>query len=803
MLWIVERYFHFHPEYLDSLKRSSLFWILLSLSFFVYLAWAVSRWFYKNEKEASITVSPFDVAAMLFVLVLVTGGLNHIQSGFGDEISLVRAVWSMAAKTVPLFAALLFLAVVAFGAGSALMRRIRLTFQTRLEEALLCIGLGISAISIALGILGRLGLFIQPFLWSFFILSALVFWRGEKYFVKECLFKRRPVSFPYLSWEPFFIILLFLGISLNLLDLVRPIPTGWDDLGRYMNVPKVLADTGRLPKGNIGWPWALWTALGFGLMKSATLSLYISYSGVLLSCLGLIAFSLRYLSSFRVGIAAAAVFSLMPMAMHQSFADLKLDMGLFFILISATHTFFQWRDQREGKGWLFLSGIYLGVALAVKITSIFALYALFALLALFAAGGWGAAAMLSSEISLSLMLYGSKVPGLSPKFCSGLIWFSAMLALLSVVALFIKRTGGKLITLLRLCLIVCAGMLLALLPWLAKGFEESRSLSPIEMLTGVEERVTVELSKVGIDPSQCSFTGEKEELTRYIGYDEKIGRYLLLPWRMTMNTDVHGYHVDISFLYLALLPAMALMAPFLARKGGTRRPWKWIIVLCAVSWLFWLAYAQGVPWYNLYGFLPLTLLVGGVFVISLRHVILGPVVCTLIAVSLLSTLLLRTDNFGNRASIRYAYGIWNAEQTIDVLLPTHRRVAEVISKNPSTADHPNYVYKIGTFIRYFIPDNLKRIFDDPMLDTFTSIDGARIEDGRLFHWEPKDDNRTLSRLRRLGFKFVIFDLNIATIEQDEEGTLHQKANRFVEFANSSLKVVFNDPSRGIALLEIP
>jgi len=61
----------------------------------------------------------------------------------------------------------------------------------------------------------------------------------------------------------------------NCLNVLRPFPIGWDDLGVYMNYPKILAQFG----GNVAlgkmYPWELFTGIGF-LFKSQTLAFYIN-----------------------------------------------------------------------------------------------------------------------------------------------------------------------------------------------------------------------------------------------------------------------------------------------------------------------------------------------------------------------------------------------------------------------------------------------------------------------------------------------------------------------------------------------
>lgn len=53
------------------------------------------------------------------------------------------------------------------------------------------------------------------------------------------------VNLPLLSTELLFMILTFL-ISVNFINIVRPMPIGWDDLGVYMNYPQIMANNGEI-----------------------------------------------------------------------------------------------------------------------------------------------------------------------------------------------------------------------------------------------------------------------------------------------------------------------------------------------------------------------------------------------------------------------------------------------------------------------------------------------------------------------------------------------------------------------------
>jgi hypothetical protein len=109
-------------------------------------------------------------------------------------------------------------------------------------------------------------------------------------------------------------------------------------------------------------------------------------------------------------------------------------------------------------------------------------------------------------------------------------------------------------------------------------------------------------------------------------------------------------------------------------------------------------------------------------------------------------------------------------------------------------DRP-YLYRVGTFIPYFIPKNSEVIgATDNQLDLFNCLN------------QEHNPALTLQRIKALGFNSIIFDTNTATIERDQEGSLHKKVQDFVDFLNNPtlhLQIVINDSQQGVAFILLP
>ncbi|MEM6318070.1 MAG: hypothetical protein AAF960_10390, partial [Bacteroidota bacterium] len=116
--------------------------------------------------------------------------------------------------------------------------------------------------------------------------------------------------------------------------------------------------------------------------------------------------------------------------------------------------------------------------------------------------------------------------------------------------------------------LLCCFILLFLLPTV--GEAQIGSGQPKESTEVVEEEETH--SKIKIN------SGVREELHRYMGYEELLPKYISLPYDVNMNTNIGGPFLDISFLLIMFLPVLLLLG---IRNKGLK-------LLTAVLMLFFL-----------------------------------------------------------------------------------------------------------------------------------------------------------------------------------------------------------------------
>jgi hypothetical protein len=300
-------------------------------------------------------------------------------------------------------------------------------------------------------------------------------------------------------------------------------------------------------------------------------------------------------------------------------------------------------------------------------------------------------------------------------------------------------------------------------------------------------------AELKVDPKHpfCGETGHEEELGRYWGTRIGWGHYLTLPWRSVLNLDSAGYYVT-TMPALLLFPLLLLLPYFWTRRGRWLR---WMMIGTLVILLEWMFMANGIPWYGIGVFLGLVL---GIEALVARapDVISRSLVGVLITIALFSNFANRFWQFEQQRNLlEYPIGRASAEVMRERTIPHYDDIAEIAVELYRTQPDRPYLYRIGTFIPYFIPRNLEVIgLVDHQLDVFNCL------------YQERDSALMTKRLKALGFSSLIFDTNTATIERDANGSLHKKVQALVDYLNdpaSGLQVIINDQDGGVVYVLIP
>lgn len=759
-----------HLYHVDALRglfvASPILYFLMAVIPLVFLIISIYRLFGKTPR-----ISVFKLIGMVFVLAVIACGAFWVYwgpatfNGFLMLLPPVKYGTVIAANYYPLWLALfglsmnLLLAIIwliivtlaVTGIGRKILnlnKVLDLTVISKLNEFLLSFAFGSFLTVFALFLLGILNLLNA---YSAIILLCLFICLSFKEIVAFIKLFLEDHEIPMLAWPFLTLLLSFVGI--NLLELLRPIPIGWDDLNFYQNTAKLIADTGTISAG-MPHPWELFMSLGYFVPNffgaaGASGAMLLSFLGAIIGLFALFSLLRKLLpESGYIPFLLVTLFYTMPSVFFQSAIDTKIDLPLFGITACAILAYTLWKENKKTT-FLFISTLLFGLTLSIKFTAAFAIvpFGIFILVYLYKLGQWRE--RIYTGVLCALLLILPITPWLMNNISSA--------EKLSTYSVFFGQSQS---------------------PNIFKGFDKAQI--NINTLRGTEkaDKNTTPLKAVPTAPLRQ--TSKYEELTQYIGYTKGIGKYLMLPISSTFNIQISGIFVDIGFVWLALILGLI---PFIKFRSLSRAQ---VVTLWATVAYFalWMAFANGVIWYALPGFIGLCAILGMELKIIFENKAIRNISFFVIVTWLIITTCTRFYTFYNPYSLLFATRAQNAEESTKNLIQNYVNIVSRINATPATATDPAYVYKIGTSMQYFINDNPKRIFNDPQLDTFTWL------------YSERDREFTALRLKALGFKFLVVDLAAPSVDTTPEKSLTAKFNNMLNFAglNDKLELVNPNPN---------
>lgn len=794
-------------------------------------------------------VSEQGLVALLedYRILLDRGCLPEVgATATGERVHMLSARCIQTSFITRVMPQVLFVTVLLFELlvlGRFLLGLLRIRPNRMITEAILSVALGACGWIAVLWTLAVAGIFTGPVGWVLVVGIPLACYKDSHYWLDRFLHHEWESDVRWYDVRVLLAWLLFSYIALNFLSVVRPFPIGWDDLGSYLNRPRLLVSYGQFIHSMAPFDWSYLTATGFLLfgyqsIMGATASMMVNWAAGLLALAGVYAIANAYLGR-RHGLLAALLYYSLPLVGHFSFADMKIDNAVFFMGSMATFALFLGLfpvDDQPGLAtddpasgvlpasgqwkYMALAGVLAGFAFAFKVTGIMVILTLCAVLAGVLLHWWAAAgAVLFSGLVFAkaggrdLDVIITRFADLATPSEQAVTVFLIVSSLLGAVcfayAFYLRRKNLRPFLVSAACFV--AGILVAVLPWiahnnwLAGNFPPSLALGAPNNLSPIISMGAAEPSKYdqdvrGLPPDlqpdmkhpACTSTGGTEELDRYWGFSSGWRHFVTLPWRTVMNVDSVGYYVT-TMPALLLVPLVLLLPYFWIRRGRWLRWTFFSAIFLVFQWTF---LANGIPWYGIGMFLGLVLCLEAMAA-KAPDVFSRSVAVTLITVSLFSSFAMRFWQFEQQRNIlEYGFGKISAGTLEELTIPHYNGIKdEVLRRQEVYGPGRPYLYRVGTFISYFIPKNLESIgLSDHQLDTFNCL------------YQERDGQITLRRLKTLGFNSIIFDTNTATIEKDLNGTLHKKVKLFQDFVNTpglGLEVLINDTAAGVAFIGIP
>lgn len=403
----------------------------------------------------------------------------------------------------------------------------------------------------------------------------------------------------FLGW------LLLTYLALNFLNVVRPFPIGWDDLGSYLNRPRLLASYGSFIPSMSQFQWEYLTSLGFVLFGfdstiGSTFAMQINWMAGLLSVLSVYIFARTYFGRGK-GILSAMLYYFLPMTGHFSFADMKIDNASFFVTVLAIFAAMTYlfpvadgeTEEPARTNWklLLLAGLLAGFSFSIKATGVLGIFLICSCITAEFLGSLGFVGVVFAGF-FALAKFGPlNVKDILGRAALPFTVSQTHLQLLLILvsgAFFIAAIIRQRAALRELSIaagLFLGGMAIVILPYGVHNMMLAGTVS-IPAMMGAPDFVSPQVSylqadevaaqhlpatvpmrslppELKLNPSDpaCMSSARTEELDRYWGFGKGISHYLALPWRQVMNIDAFGYYVTLMpalllFILLLLYPSL-------------------------------------------------------------------------------------------------------------------------------------------------------------------------------------------------------------------------------------------------------
>lgn len=597
------------------------FWLPLVLSF---VGFALYQWYRFHRLSTSGSTNGISIwqGTLAFIgihfLVCVAYGGFVVESAQGQQISASMIALSTWIKSLGFAVLPLMLLWVTSATGFRLLGFLGLHTGARISRSsmiLLSVALGMAGYLILLSLIWALGWFHLPVVWLITIAYALIgmgsYGPGARALIASSTHKITERSDLARSMiRHAFGVAVMIFFASFFISILRPFPIGWDDLGVYMNYPRLIALSGESAQmGLIAWQH--FTAIGF-LFSSPTQAFYLSELGGLMMLIATY-LGLKVLLDEHTGktsvapmVWAAAIISL-PMVVFHLAKDMKVDPALYTLSVAALVALClafrldrRWAGLSDTTmiGWkeyialpqsrlIIIAGLLTGVAFAVKLTTLMLLISGMAMIAFRYTRKTGLVALIFSVFGVFTMANLWKFLNLDILSSEGSLRIAVgglLLALsgLLLLSILLSAHRARLRTMGVMLTLFVGSFALSMSPWLIKNLVEV-SFAPTslsQVIYGKSQAFVPDLTRI-YTPEELeqkekerlshitSASGKtaNEDLGRYMGYEEWLNNALKLPRNLTTQVNQGGEFTNIWFFFLALVP-LASLALFRHRLIG-------------------------------------------------------------------------------------------------------------------------------------------------------------------------------------------------------------------------------------------
>ena len=562
------------------------------------------------------------------------------------------------------------------------------------------------------------------------------------------------------DWALWSVLIFF--IASNFIEVSYPVPMGFDDASLYLNLPNLLAQEGRFIHGFSSYPIALLQSIGNILFPGFALQKTMIFAFGLLSFFPLY-YILRDFFQKKLSFLMIVIFYTIPFIFVHNLMQLKVEMPLFFFSTLSIFCFLRWVKE-DLKKYLFLSALFLGFAISIKVTAGLLLIAFAAMFCkkLFGFAGLGFVLSIFASIYFSnaINFVGPDIK--FPMYANG---FRILAGIFFIISLIQTRKQFK--NNLLIILIATFAGLLSLLPWFISNYDTSRSLSVASLSIDSQN----EGPQTNAMPGSCvveSTGGTDADYEIYnVDYSNPILSFIFLPWKQTINIAHISIILDITFLFLAFLPVLFFSFP-------KDKNLKLLALGASVFWLIWAVAGHGVVWYGMAGFSFMILFLAysiNTLFAGAKYLKFSTIM--LIAIFFFSAVFYRVNIYTSRTHVLMPYFANQSQGNYyyDYINPGYMEMASVLNADPEAK-----IYLTNDlFFKYFINNNQERVFTDHFLDTFACL------------YDEKKPQETLDWFKASGIKYFVISKPIDDPNYPKE--LYQIQLKLAHFALDNLKFI--------------
>ena len=369
--------------------------------------------------------------------------------------------------------------------------------------SVLSLATGLCIFILILFLLLALGVFYG---WTIALLLALPFLLNLKHIVPDVRSMLKPI--PSLSKIGHLgILCLLLIVLMNAITYghtLSPFPVGFDALNYYINLPKLIAQGGELMKGYQPYNWSILQAAGVALSGRIELALIFSWMGLILV----------QWSAYEIGdklmklpveltLVGVLLFTYMPSVTTQASQELKVDLGLTYMLLAMVLAGFHLMKSMDGGHrrptviWAIIIGMLGGIALGIKLTAVIAIFAIVGLIWYKSLGRRAFIGVFLICLALVFLAQLDTKAGLR-SYHASVQWlqFVVLLAGLALVGISAWKERKKALYNIIISGVIALAATFCFSPWMIKNYSEIESPSFIQLINGSSHGPTINMKLI-------------------------------------------------------------------------------------------------------------------------------------------------------------------------------------------------------------------------------------------------------------------------------------------------------------------